>query len=118
MKLICYDIVIEKDKMNDEIEAICEKYKVIKEYAYILHDKDTCCPHYHVYLGFLSSCDFYIGQIGKWFKSPKSCIFPIYNKTKYFEYLLRDFSTEHKRVGYSIEDIIANFDVKKYFAKI
>lgn len=60
------EIVQDVDKMKVDIQATCMKYKTIKQWAYIVHDKDDTRPHYHIYLNFgSSSCP--IELVAKWF---------------------------------------------------
>ena len=60
------EIVTDADKLPVDIQATCKKYKTIKQWAYILHDKDDTRPHYHIYLNFgASSCD--TAMVAKWF---------------------------------------------------
>lgn len=50
-----YEIVVypENDQFNDlKIESILNSHKSIKEWLFILHDKDNKKPHYHIYLHF------------------------------------------------------------------
>ena len=49
------EIVTDADKLKVEIEDTCRKYRSIKQWAYILHDKDETRPHYHIYLNFGNS---------------------------------------------------------------
>ena len=49
-----------------DIQEILKAHKVIKKWAYILHDKDDTAPHYHIYLNFGSS-GVDTSQVGAWF---------------------------------------------------
>ena len=60
------EVVIQKDRLKVDIQEVCKKYKTIKQWAYILHDKDDTAPHYHIYLNFSpSSADTLM--VAKWF---------------------------------------------------
>ena len=53
MKLKQYEIVSRKEYFTEPIGDILRRYKTIKKYAYILHDKDSdTSPHYHIYATF------------------------------------------------------------------
>ncbi|MCM1043267.1 MAG: Rep family protein [Corallococcus sp.] len=61
------EIVQDVDKLKVDIQATCMKYKTIKQWAYIIHDRDDTRPHYHIYLNFSpSSCP--IELVAKWFQ--------------------------------------------------
>lgn len=61
------EIVQDADKLKVDIQATCMKYKSIKKWAYILHDKDDTRPHYHIYLNFGSS-GISTADIALWFQ--------------------------------------------------
>lgn len=46
------EIVQDVDKIKVDIQATCMKYRTIKQWAYIIHDKDDTRPHFHIYLNF------------------------------------------------------------------
>ena len=50
MNLRQMEIVTDADKLKVDIQQTCMQYKTIKQWAYILHDKDDTRPHYHIYL--------------------------------------------------------------------
>ena len=52
MHLKQYEIVIYVEYLKVDIQAILKKYKTIKKWAYILHDKDDTGDHYHIYINF------------------------------------------------------------------
>lgn len=67
MQLRHCEIVQDEDKLKVDIQATCMKYQTIKQWAYILHDKDDTRSHYHVYLNFgNSSID--TALVAKWFE--------------------------------------------------
>lgn len=66
MHLRQYEIVQDQDKLKVDIQATCMKYRTIKQWAYILHDKDDTRPHYHIYLNFGTGVD--SEQVAKWFE--------------------------------------------------
>ena len=51
MKLKQYEIESRVEYFSEPIGDILRRYKTIKKYAYILHDKDKdTYPHYHIYV--------------------------------------------------------------------
>lgn len=52
MQLKHYEIVTDADKLKVDIQKVCMEHKTIKQWAYILHDKDDTRPHYHIYVNF------------------------------------------------------------------
>ena len=66
MHLRQYEIVTDRDKLKVDIQATCMKYKTIKQWAYILHDKDDTREHYHIYLNFGTGIDSKL--VAQWFK--------------------------------------------------
>ena len=66
MNLRQYEIVQDVDKLKVDLQATFMKYKTIKQWAYIVHDKDDTRPHYHIYINFgKSSCDSL--RVAEWF---------------------------------------------------
>ena len=66
MNLRQMEIVTDADKLKVDIQQTCMQYKTIKQWAYILHDKDDTRPHYHIYLNFMpNTCD--TALVAKWF---------------------------------------------------
>lgn len=47
-----YEIVQDVDKLTVDLQATFMRYTTIKEWAYIIHDKDDTRPHYHIYVNF------------------------------------------------------------------
>lgn len=66
MHLRQYEIVTDRDKLKVDIQATCMKYTTIKQWAYILHDKDDTREHYHIYLNFGTGVDSKL--VAQWFK--------------------------------------------------
>ena len=66
MQLRHCEIVTNVDKLNVDLQETFMKYKSIKKWAYIIHDKDDTRPHYHIYLNF-GSTPIPVELIAKWF---------------------------------------------------
>ncbi len=66
MHLRQYEIVTDVDKLKVDLQATFMKYRTIKQWAYIVHDKDDTRPHYHIYLNFGTGVDSKL--VADWFK--------------------------------------------------
>ena len=120
MQLRQCEIVQDKDKLKVDIQAVCMKYTTIKQWAYILHDKDDTRPHYHIYLNFgTSSLD--TATIAKWFSlgyekdgkeySGEQFVGKIrYRKTSALMYLTHENETQKYKHIYDRSEVTANFD--------
>ena len=104
------EIVTDADKLPVDIQATCKKYKTIKQWAYILHDKDDTRPHYHIYLNFgASSCD--TAMVAKWFGIEENFIEKVKGrKTDVLLYLTHGNDTQKNKHQYDPSEVIANFD--------
>lgn len=120
MQLRQCEIVQDKDKLKVDIQAVCMKYTTIKQWAYILHDKDDTRPHYHIYLNFgTSSLD--TATIAKWFSlgyekdgkeySGEQFVGKIrYRKTSALMYLTHENEAQKYKHIYDRSEVTANFD--------
>ncbi|WP_251612063.1 Rep family protein [Pumilibacter muris] len=106
------EIVTDVDKLHVDIQATCMKYKTIKEWAYINHDKDDTRPHYHIYLNFgTSSCD--TAMVAKWFEIEENFIEKVKGrKADILLYLTHGNDSQQNKHQYSPDEVIANFDFK------
>ncbi len=94
-----------------DIQEIIKSHKTIKQWAYMLHDKDDTAPHYHIYLNFGSS-GVDTKQIAEWFGLQESQVEKIKGrKTDALEYLTHSNDTQKYKYQYSPDEVIANFDV-------
>lgn len=104
------EIVCDVDKMKVDVQKTIMEYKTIKEWAYIIHDKDDTRPHYHIYLNFgNSSCDTKL--VATWFQVPDNFIQKIKGrKTDMLMYLTHGNDSQRNKHQYSPNDVVANFD--------
>ncbi len=104
------EIVTDADKLQVDIQDVCKKYHTIKNWAYILHDKDDTRPHYHIYIHFGgSSLDTKIAA--EWFKVPENFV----NKIKGRRVDMLTYLThinEPYKYHYDEKEVVANFDFK------
>ena len=110
MQLRHCEIVCDVDKMPVDIQETIMKYKTIKQWAYIVHDKDDTRPHYHIYLNFgKSSVD--TSMVGKWFGLADNFVNKIQGrKTDMLEYLTHGNESQKHKYQYSPSEVISNFD--------
>lgn len=109
MRLKHYEIVTDADKLTVDIQAVCMKYKTIKQWAYILHDKDDTRPHYHIYVNFGNS-GVESSEVAKWFEVSENFIEKIKGrKTDMLLYLTHGQENQKHKHQYSPDEVIANF---------
>lgn len=115
------EIVQDVDKMKVDIQSTLMKYRTIKEWAYINHDKDDTRPHYHIYLNFgNTSCP--IEMIAKWFQLDYTDENGVYHDgTQFIEkvkrrkvdmlmYLTHENESQKYKHIYDRSEVHANFD--------
>lgn len=103
-------------KVNlNEIEDIIERHKTIKEWAYIIHDKDTDKngnlkeAHIHLYLNFGKSGATF-ETVGKWFNDEPQYVCKVKGKKgDMLMYLTHQNAPD--KYQYSTEEIVSNFDI-------
>ena len=106
---------------TERISSTVKAKKTIKNYAYILHDKDVddatkklIKPHFHVYLSFGENNAKFCNIAG-WFGVNENCVERVKGgKKDMLLYLYHGNAPEKHQ--YSVDDIVANFDVKKALA--
>lgn len=110
MQLRQCEIVCDVDKMPVDIQETIMKYKTIKQWAYIVHDKDDTRPHYHIYLNFgASSVD--TEMVGKWFGLAGNFVSKVKGrKVNMLEYLTHSNESQKHKHQYSPSEVVANFD--------
>lgn len=121
MNLRQMEIVTDADKLKVDIQQTCMQYKTIKQWAYILHDKDDTRPHYHIYLNFMpNTCD--TALVAKWFNlgwtdedgkehSGENFIEKVKGrKTDVLLYLTHGNDSQKNKHQYSPSEVHANFD--------
>lgn len=112
-------LYIEDGWTKEKIIGIAESKQTIKEYAMILHDKDTDengvlkKAHFHLYLNFGKSSAT-TSQVAKWFGVAENHVERIKTKRYYvLKYYLHTNSPEKHQ--YSVDELICNFDVNAFF---
>lgn len=113
MKLKQYEVTSRVEFFSEPIGDIVRRYRTIKKYAYILHDKDDTAPHYHIYLNFGSSgVDSKI--VAQWFGLQESQVNRIQGRaTDMLQYLTHSNDSQKNKYQYSPSEVIANFDFEE-----
>ena len=118
MKLKQYEVVSRVEFFTEPIGDILRRYRTIKKYAYILHDKDRdTAPHYHIYLNFgKSGVDSKI--VAQWFGLQESQINRIQGRaTDMLEYLTHSNESQKNKYQDSPSEVVANFDFEEEIKK-
>ena len=118
MKLKQYEIESRVEYFKEPIGDILRRYKTIKKYAYILHDKDAdTSPHYHIYVNFGNSgVDSKI--VAQWFGVQESQIERIKGRsTDMLLYLTHGQPSQKHKYQYSPFEVVANFDFEAEIEK-
>lgn len=110
MNLRQMEIVCDVDKLPVDLQETFMKYKTIKQWAYIIHDKDDTRPHYHIYLNFgNSSVDTKI--VAGWFQLPENFIEKVKGrKADMLMYLTHANDSQKNKHQYSPTEVTSNFD--------
>lgn len=120
MKLRQMEIVIYLPHLKVDIQQVFKEYKSIKQWAYILHDKDDTDPHYHIYLNFGTGVD--TALVAKWFKlayttetgeerTGEQFIEKVKGrKADMLMYLTHGNESQKNKHQYSTEEVVSNFD--------
>ena len=101
MKLKQYEVTSRAEFFTEPIGDILRRYRTIKKYAYILHDKDPdTASHYHIYLNFGNSgVDSKI--VAQWFGLQESQVNKIQGRaTDMLQYLTHSNDSQKNKYQY------------------
>lgn len=116
----------------DEMEKIIDKHRTIKEWAYIIHDKDVYTqtdekknpehkegtpkkPHIHLYLNFGKGGASF-DDVARWFKDKPQYVDKVHGrKADILLYLTHQNAPE--KYQYKDDEVVSNFDLKQEIAK-
>lgn len=113
MKLKQYEVVTQPEYLKSPLQDILRKYRTIKQFAFILHDKDKdASPHYHIYINFgqqtVDSKD-----VAGWFGIPEQFVNKVEGrKTDMLMYLTHSNDSQQHKHQYDFSEVVANFDFK------
>ncbi len=106
------EVVTDVDKLRVDLQKTFMKYKTIKDWAYIIHDKDDTRPHYHIYLHFDTSVDTKL--IASWFDVPENLVGRVKGrKADVLSYLTHSNESQKNKYQYSTNEVVANFDFER-----
>ena len=105
------EVVSQPEYIDGKVGDIIRAHKVIKKYAYILHDKDpVTSPHYHIYLSF-GRTGIPLPDIAKWFGLQESCVERIKGRpVDILKYLVHGNDSQINKHQYDYSEVVANFD--------
>ena len=116
MQLKQYEIVQNQDLLTVDIQETCMKYKTIKKFAYILHDKDDTRPHYHIYVNFGNNGVSH-ELVASWFNVPPNFVNKIKGRsTDMLAYLTHSNDSQRHKHQYDPSEVVANFDFETEIA--
>ncbi len=110
MQLKQYEIVTDADKLKVDIQKVCMEHQTIKQWAYILHDKDDTRPHYHIYVNF-GNAGVKHDIVARWFELDPNFIEKIKGrKADVLLYLIHGNESQKNKHQYSPDEVVSNFD--------
>ena len=118
MKLKQYEVESRVEFFSEPIGDTLRRYRTIKKYAYILHDKDPdTSPHYHIYLNFGNSgVDSKL--VAEWFGLQESQVNKVRGRsTDMLQYLTHSNPSQKHKYQYSPSEVISNFDFEEEIKK-
>lgn len=110
------EVVSNKSHLTVDIQSVIRSKKSIKQWAYILHDKDDTEPHYHIYLNFgKTSVEF--SDVASWFGLDENFVNKVeVRKVDMLLYLTHGNDGQQHKHQYSPKEVIANFDFESEIA--
>ena len=110
------EVVTNAEYLKVDIQEVIRSKKSIKQWAYILHDKDDTAPHYHIYLNFgKTSVEF--SDVANWFGIPENFVSQVQGrKVDMLQYLTHSNAGQEHKHQYSPSEVIANFDFESEIA--
>lgn len=105
------EVVSQPEYIKGKVGDILREHKVIKKYAYILHDKDPdTSPHYHIYLNF-GRTGIPLPDIAKWFGLQESCVERVKGRAvDVLKYLVHGNDSQVNKHQYDYSEVVSNFD--------
>ena len=105
------EVVSQPEFIKGEVGDIIRQHKVIKKWAYILHDKDpNTSPHFHIYLNF-NRTSIPLSDIAKWFGLQESCVERVKGRpVDVLKYLIHANDSQVNKYQYDYSEVRANFD--------
>lgn len=106
-----YEIVTDVDKLNVDIQKVIMEHKTIKQWAYIVHDKDDTRPHYHIYVNFGESSLEHT-KVAEWFGVPDNLVNTVKGrKSDMLTYLIHGQENQKHKFQYNLSEVKSNINV-------
>lgn len=118
VKLKQYEVTSNVEFFKEPIQETLRRYRTIKKWAYILHDKDRDTnPHYHIYVNFGNSgVDSKL--VAEWFGLQESQVNRIVGRsTDMLQYLTHANDSQKNKYQYAPSEVVANFDFESEIEK-
>lgn len=110
MQLRKCEIMQYVEYLTVDIQRVIKEHTMIKQWAYILHDKDDTGPHYHIFLDFGKS-PYEVEDIAKWFEIKPQYVNKVKGKkADMLLYLIHGNDTQQYKYQYDPKEVISNFD--------
>lgn len=104
----------EVEYLTVDVDKVLQDHTMIKEWAYIIHDKDPGVkPHYHIYMNF-GSGGAETEKVAKWFGLAPQYVSKIKGKKhSALLYLIHANASCREKYQYQPSEVTANFDYEK-----
>ena len=108
MQLNKCEIVLNANCSKLELEEFLTNHKKIKDWAFILHDRDNVKPHFHIYLDFGNHFIPFL-KIASWFRIAPNFVNKVTgSKGDVLLYFMHFGEGQKSKFQYSINDIVSN----------
>lgn len=108
MKLKLCEVVQEVDKIDMDVVKEVVKRDCVRDYAYIIHDKDDTRAHMHIALRFKDSYD--TKYVAQWFGIGENFVNKVKGRWSDMVSYLTHLNAPDKH-QYSDDEVVANFDI-------
>ena len=105
-------ILVNVNMVKVDLQVTLGECPEIKQWAYIIHDKDNAVPHYHIYLnlGFSPASCF---DVASWLQLPCWSVNILKGHARdLFLYFMHSAGCVVNKHEYSISDFVSNFDIE------
>lgn len=108
MKLKLCEVVQEIDKINMDVVKAVIKRDCVRDYAYIIHDKDNTRSHIHIAIRFKDSTD--TKYVAQWFGVGENFVNKVKGRWSDMVSYLTHLNAPEK-FQYDDNEVVANFDI-------
>ncbi len=106
------EIVCAIDEMPVDVYETLNKNCSHFLWAYIVHDKENCRPHYHIFIDF-GCISFSFLEVAEWFNISPLCVTKCHGRrVDTLRYLVQSLPWQQSKYQYDLSEVHSNFDVK------